>query len=139
MAKHHKSNHRRRLKKREEYVNGFFAREQEINKLINKFINQYKTLQYPPSIDEYQDMDKQRLEIKRLFSLQEGELWKQSHRRRRFYYKQLRRFKYHYVAWKRYTYYTYLHLRFDMPLHLIHPLNFYRKHTHDILCTVYAM
>ena len=104
MAKCHKGNTRHRCKKREKYVNDFYAREQELNRLINNFIKDYKHLN-PFSISEYKKMDKNRLEIKRLLSLQSGELWKQSHRRKRFYHKQLDKFKYFYVAWKHKTYY----------------------------------
>ena len=126
MAKCHKGNTRHRCKKREKYVNDFYAREQELNRLINNFIKDYKHLN-PFSISEYKKMDKNRLEIKRLLSLQSGELWKQSHRRKRFYYKQLNKFKYFYVAWKHRTYYTYLHVRFNVPLRMLKVLSFYKK------------
>ena len=128
MAKCHKGNTRHRCKKREQYVNDFYAREQELNRLINNFIKDYKHLN-PFSISEYKKMDKNRLEIKRLLSLQSGELWKQSHRRKRFYYKQLNKFKYFYVAWKHRTYYTYLHVRFNVPLRMLKVLSFYKKST----------
>lgn len=126
MAKCHKGNTRHRCKKREKYVNDFYAREQKLNRLINNFIKDYKHLN-PFSISEYKKMDKDRLEIKRLLSLQSGELWKQSHRRKRFYYKQLNKFKYFYVAWKHRTYYTYLHVRFNVPLRMLKVLSFYKK------------
>ena len=126
MAKCHKGNTRHRCKKREKYVNDFYAREQKLNRLINNFIKDYKHLN-PFSISEYKKMDKNRLEIKRLLSLQSGELWKQSHRRKRFYYKQLNKFKYFYVAWKHRTYYTYLHVRFNVPLRMLKVLSFYKK------------
>ena len=111
MAKCHKGNTRHRCKKREQYVNDFYAREQ----------------------------DKNRLEIKRLLSLQSGELWKQSHRRKRFYHKQLNKFKYFYVAWKHKTYYIYLHVRFDMPLCFIQPLMYYKKVSHNIFHTIFTL
>ena len=140
MAKRHKNNTRhKRLKKREKYVNDFYAREQELNKLISDFVNHFKHLHYPLLISEYCTMDKKRLEIKRLLSLQSGELWKQSHRRKRFYYKQLNKFKYFYVAWKRRTYYIYLHVRFGMPLRLIKTLVFYKKVSHSIVSTIYML
>ena len=126
MAKCHKGNTRHRCKKREKYVNDFYAREQKLNRLINNFIKDYKHLN-PFSISEYKKMDKDRLEIKRLLSVQSGELWKQSHRRKRFYYKQLNKFKYFYVAWKHRTYYTYLHVRFNVPLRMLKVLSFYKK------------
>lgn len=137
MAKRHKSNTRHRFKKREKYVNDFYAREQKLNKLINNFIKDYKHLN-PFSISEYKKMDKNRLEIKRLLSLQSGELWKQSHRRKRFYYKQLNKFKYFYVAWKHRTYYTYLHVRFDVPLRMLKILSFYKK-SNNIYSTRYML
>lgn len=138
MAKCHKGNTRHRCKKREQYVNDFYAREQELNRLINNFIKDYKHLN-PFSISEYKKMDKNRLEIKRLLSLQSGELWKQSHRRKRFYYKQLNKFKYFYVAWKHKTYYIYLHVRFDMPLCFIQPLMYYKKVSHNIFHTIFTL
>ena len=140
MSKHHKGNTRfKRKGKRKQYANDFYSREQTLNKLIGEFIIEYKHLYHPCSVDKYEQMDKQRLEIKRLLSIQSGELWKQSHRRKRFFYKQLNKFKYFYVAWKRYTYYTYLHVRFDLPLHLIKPLSFYKKVTHNIVYTIYTL
>ena len=140
MAKHHKRNARyKRQKKRKKEENDFYAREQKLNKLINKFVYDYHHLSYPPSESEYNYMDKQRLEIKRLLSLQDAELWAQSHRRKRFYYKQLNKFKYHYVGWKRYTYYIYLYQRFDMPLHLLNAISFYKHTSHNIKGTVFAL
>lgn len=139
MAKQHKSNHRKRLKKRKQYKNDFFSREQKINRLIRLFVKKQKILQYPPTIEEYKYMDKLRLEIKRLFSLQSNNLWKQSYRRKRFYNKQLTKFKYHYTKWKKYTYYIFLYCRFGMPLHLIQSLKFYKSISHDILFTIYSM
>lgn len=138
MAKCHKGNTRHRCKKREKYVNDFYAREQELNRLINNFIKDYKHLN-PSSISEYKKMDKNRLEIKRLLLLQSGELWKQSHRRKRFYHKQLNKFKYFYVAWKHKTYYIYLHVRFDMPLCFIQPLMYYKKVSHNISHTIFTL
>ena len=111
MAKHHKRNTRFRFKKR---------------------------LENPYDVSKYDDMDKQRLEIKRLLYLQEQELWKQSHRRKRFYYKQISRFKYYYVIWKRRTYYTYLYVRFGVPFHLIEGLKFFQK-THNISSIIYNL
>ena len=46
MAKCHKGNTRHRCKKREKYVNDFYAREQELNRLINNFIKDYKPYYY---------------------------------------------------------------------------------------------
>jgi hypothetical protein len=127
MAKRHKNNTRFRKKKRENVKNDFYARELRLNKLISDFIYDYKHASYPPDIIEYRMMDKKRLEIKRLLAMQQGELWKQSYRRKRFYLKQLNRFKYHYVGWKKYTYYTYLHERFGMPLRFVQPLVYFIK------------
>jgi len=127
----------KKRKKRED--NGFFIREQQLNKLIGKFISNYHSLSYPPNEKEYDDMNKQRLEIKRLLSLQDGELWKQSYRRKRFYHQQLNSFKYTYTAWKRFTYYIYLEQRYNMPKHLIQPLTFYKKVSHNINYTIFTL
>lgn len=139
MAKCHKGNARyKRKKKRVKFVNDFYTREKELNRMINDFVKSYKSLSYPPAVDEYDIMDKKRLEIKRLLSLQDGELWKQSHRRKRFYYKQLSRFKYHYSAWKRYTYYIFLYKRYGMPIRFFYPLSFFKKVSHNINYTVFT-
>lgn len=127
----------KKRKKRED--NGFFIREQQLNKLIGKFISNYHSLSYPPNEKEYDDMNNQRLEIKRLLSLQDSELWKQSHRRKRFYHQQLNSFKYIYTAWKRFTYYIYLEQRYNMPKHLIQPLTFYKKVSHNINYTTFTL
>lgn len=139
MSKRHKGNTRhKRLKKREKYVNDFYAREQQLNHLINDFVYCVKHHNLL-SIAEYEKMDKKRLEIKRLLFLQSGELWKQSHRRKRFYYQQENKFKYFYVAWKHKTYYIYLHVRFDMPLRFIQPLMYYKKVSHSIFHTIFTL
>lgn len=137
MAKHHKNSTRHKLKKREYYANDFYAREQKLNGLINTFVKEYKHMN-PYSTSQYEKMDKKRLEIKRLLSLQGGEVWKQSYRRKRFYNKQLNRFKYYYVAWKNRTYYTYLRVRFDVPTRMIPVLALYKK-VHNIYATRYML
>lgn len=119
--------------------NNFYAREQKLNKLINRFVYNFFHLKRPASPDEYEKMDKQRLEIKRLFDLQSDDVWRQSARRRYFYYKQLARFKYYYVAWKRFTYYIYLEQRYGCPLHLSQTLIYYCKNTKDIISTIYML
>lgn len=139
MAKCYKKKPRFYKKKKDKQKDAFFSREKQLNKLINNFIYEYKNISFPPSEDEYIEMNHERLEIKRLLDLQSGELWKQSHRRKRFYYKQTSRFKYYYVAWKRYTYYIYLNRRYDMPLHLVPSLTFFKKVSHDVNYTIFAM
>lgn len=139
MAKRHKNSTRYRRKKREKEVNGFYEREKKINKLINDFVYRYKHMSYPPCEREYNIMNKIRLEIKRLFSLQDVELWKQSYRRKRFYNQQLSRFKHYYTAWKRYTYYIYLHQRYGMPLRFVEPLTFFKKISHNIYYTIFTL
>lgn len=134
-----KNPHKVKRKRKVRDNNDFYLREQELNKLIAAFIRQYHSLSYPPDESEYNDMNKQRLEIKRLFSLQDGDLWKQSRRRKRFYHQQLNRFKYFYTAWKRFTYYIYLEQRYNMPTHLIQALTFYKKVTHNISYTIFTL
>ena len=120
-------------------VNDFFAREQLLNKHINHFINSYFNLQRPPISSEYEDMNKERLEIKRLLDLQSPELYSQSERRKRFYNSQLTRFKYYYTKWKKLTYYIYLEQRFDMPKHLCPALEFFINISNDINSTIYRL
>ena len=137
MAKRYKKGNHKHKKK--VVADDFYAREQKLNRLIAKFKKDYYNLTYPPTKSEYECMNQQRLEIKRLFSLQDDELWKQSRRRKRFYYKQLNKFKYYYVAWKYLTYYIYLEQRFGMPVHLSNTLSFYKKTSHDIVSTIYRL
>jgi len=106
---------------------------------VNKFRNDYYHLSYPPSESEYDDMNKLRKEIKYLFGLQEGELWKQSPRRNYFYRKQLSEFKYYYVAWKKFTFYIYLEQRFKIPKRFCTSLSFFSKHNHDIVSIRYQL
>ena len=77
-------------------------------------------------------MNNERIEIKRLFHLQDGEVWKQSSRRKRFYYKQLNEFKYYYVAWKRLTYYIFLEQKYNIPRRFCISLSFFKKNNHDV-------
>lgn len=138
MAKHSKKKTRhKRQQKKKKHNNDFYLREKELNKLISKFVKDYYSLAYPPLEEEYDDMNKQRLEIKRLFYLQDSELWHQSKRRKRFYHEQLNKFKYYYSAWKHLTYYIYLNRKYDMPYHLCNALSFYKKHTHNIQSAIY--
>ena len=137
MAKKYKKGNRKRKKKI--IINDFYNREKQLNKMISKFVHDYFQLQYPPVDEEYDDMNAQRLEIKRLFTLQEGELHKQSRRRKYFYYKQLNKFKYYYVAWKHLTYYIYLSRRYNMPIRFSTPLSFFKKHNHNIISTIYQL
>ena len=99
---------------------------------MSNFIKNYYNLSYPPLDSEYEYMNNERIEIKRLFHLQDGEVWKQSPRRKRFYYKQLNEFKYYYVAWKRLTYYIFLEQRYGIPKKFCTSLSFFRKHNHDV-------
>ena len=58
MSKRHKGNTRhKKLKKREKYVNDFYAREQQLNHLINDFVYCVKHHNLL-SIAEYEKMDK---------------------------------------------------------------------------------
>ena len=140
MAKNSKKKGKhKRQPKRKKKQNDFYLREKELNKLISKFVNDYFSLSYPPREEDYDRMDKQRLEIKRLLDLQSDELWHQSTRRKRFYHEQLNKFKYYYSAWKHLTYYIYLNKRYGMPYHLCHSLSYYKKHTHDIKSTIFLL
>ena len=62
-------------------------------------MKRYYILSYPPLESEYHYMNELRLQIKKLFRLQDENVWKQSQRRKNIYYQQLERFKYYYVAW----------------------------------------
>ena len=118
--------------------NDFFKREKKLNRLITRFVKDYYRLSRPPKEEEYNRMNKQRLEIKRIFSLQENVLWKQNYRRKRFYYEQLNRFKLIYPLWKRATYYIYLHQRYGVPKHLEPALAFYIKVSRNISYTIFT-
>lgn len=127
MAKRYKKGNRKKKSKQQKPVDVFYNRERTLNRMINKFKKDYYNLSYPPSDSEYDDMNEQRKEIKHLFGLQDGELWKQSARRNYFYRKQLSEFKYYYVAWKKYTYYIYLEQRFDIPRRFCTTLSFFKR------------
>lgn len=77
-------------------------------------------------------MNKQRLEIKRLFDEQEKVIWNKSRNRRRIYYEQLDRFKYFYVAWKHFTYYIYLERCFNVSRHHCTSLSFFKHNNIDV-------
>ena len=130
MPKRYKRKNKKKKKPRAN--DDFYKREQEINRLINDFVSRYFALEYPPVASEYPYMNEERLKIKRLFDLQDGEVWKQSKRRKMVYYKQLERFKYYYTAWKHFTYYIYLNLSYDLPIRFSTTLSFFKKHQHDI-------
>ena len=132
MAKRYKKGNRKKKPKNVKPSNIFYDREKKLNRLINSFICNYYNMSYPPSEDEYEDMNNQRIEIKHLFHLQEDDLWKQSSRRNYFYRKQLSSFKYYYTAWKKFTYYIYLDQRFGIPKRFSSTLSFYRKHNNDV-------
>ena len=120
-----KGNHGKKRGPRRNQI--FYEREKEINRKILHFKLRYYNLKHPLSIQEYREMNALRLEIKRLLTLQSQELHKQSLRRRRFYYNQVEEWKVIYPKWKRKTYYIFLHEVYDVPLHLLHPLKYFRK------------
>lgn len=84
-------------------------------------------------------MNEKRLQIKRLFDLQDDEVWKQSQKRKSIYYQQLDVFKYYYVAWKHLTYYIYLDQRFDVPRHHCTTLSFFKRTNLDCKGVVYQL
>ena len=137
MGKRYKKGNRK--KKSTKPTDSFYQREKKINQLINKFVNKFFKLKRPAIREEYDDMNKIRLDIKSCFALQEDDMWKQSRRRRRIYYQQLARFKHYYVNWKHLTYYIYLESRYDCPLHLSQTLIYYIKYTRDITSTIYML
>lgn len=130
MGKRYKKGNR--CKRRDKSNNHFYQREREINKRVSHFIKTYYQLSYPPVDNEYKYMNNERIEIKRLFRLQDKDVWKQSARRKRFYYKQLNEFKYYYVAWKKMTYYIFLEYQYGMPRRFCTTLSFFKKHNHNI-------
>lgn len=133
MGKRYKKGNRRK-KKRNLIRNKqeFYDREREINRKVSNFIKTYYSLSYPPVDSEYDYMNNERIEIKRLFRMQDKDVWKQSSRRKRFYYKQLNEFKYYYVAWKKMTYYIYLEREYHIPRKFCTSLSFFKKHNHDV-------
>ena len=130
MGKRYKKGNKGKKKKKE--TDDFYQRERKINKKVSNFIKKYYQLSYPPVDSEYEYMNNERIEIKRLFHLQDGEVWKQSSRRKRFYYKQLNEFKYYYVAWKRLTYYIFLEQKYNIPRRFCISLSFFKKNNHDV-------
>lgn len=130
MPKRYKKGNRK--KKRAKSSSNFYDREQKINSYINSFVADYYSLSYPPRESEYDNMDRKRLEIKRMFDIQGYDIYRQSRKRRRIYYEQLDKFKYYYVAWKRLTYYIFLARRYGVPKHHCHGLSFFKRVSHDV-------
>lgn len=134
-----KNPHKMKRKKNKKSDSDFFLREQKLNRLIDSFFGKYHNLSRPAVVNEYDEMNKLRLEIKRLLLLQEEMIWQQSYRRKRFYYEQLSRFKSIYTTWKFFTYYIYLHKRYDIPMHLIQAIEFYAEVSHSINYTIFLL
>lgn len=105
-------------KKRKRQNDDFYQREIILNKKIADFRNSFYQLKNPPSFDEYYVMNKKRMDIKSLLDLQGKDLSQQSWRRRTFYYLQLDKFKRIYTRWKKYTYYIFLTVVYNVPIHL---------------------
>lgn len=133
MPKRYKKGNKKRKKQKSNY-GIFFKREKEINLLLNDFVKRYYSLSYPPLESEYHYMNELRLQIKKLFHLQDENVWKQNQRRKNIYYQQLERFKYYYVAWKYLTFYIYLNLNYGIPIHHCTALSFFRKNQKDFQC-----
>ena len=94
-------------------------------------------MHHPCYVEEYVYMDKLRHNLKRLFDLQGSELWRYDHKHTVKYYRMLDKFKYFYSRWKRWTYYTYLHVRFGVPFHLMARLKYCRRTQHLVIGGVF--
>lgn len=105
----------------------FYKRMHTLKKNLGRFISAYKQMHRPSYINEYLYMDKLRKEIKRLFDIQGSVLWQYGFKEQRQYYQLLDKFKYYYARWKHWTYYTYLHVRFGVPFHLMARLKYYKR------------
>lgn len=92
----------------------YINREKEINRKINQFRKTFYTNNMN-NIEVYYELNRLRLDIKQLFSIQSTYVHRQSRKRRNIYYKQLSEFKGLYVTWKKVTLPVYLSLRFHVP------------------------
>lgn len=107
--------------------------------MINDFIDDYHKLTRPVIVEEYDNMDSQRLKIKNLLDIQGSEVHRHGNRRKNIYYAQLAKFKYWYVRWKNNTYYIFLNVRYGIPLHLESALKYYLEVSHNISSTIYML
>lgn len=139
MGKRYKKGNLSKRKKELSEKDAFFQREKELNTLIAHFVDDYFNLSFPPKDSEYDNMNAQRLHIKRMLDIQGSELYKQSRRRKRFYYKQLNKFKHFYVCWKHLTYYIFLSRQCGFPTHLSNALSFFKNISHDIPSTIHRL
>lgn len=104
----------------------YMEREYTINKLIHQFGLMLKTLD-ESDVDTYNQMDKLRMEIKDLLSIQSKFMHNESRKRRYVYNDQVMNFKGIYVTWKKRTLPLFLQIRYDFPVHIIPALsNHYR-------------
>lgn len=98
--------------------NEYYEREQELNRKIREFRNNYYSIPNLSGPEEYRQMDMLRREIKYLFSLQESQVWQKSYNRKHAYFSQLSLFKSMYMMWKRDTFFTYIEEYHDVPHHI---------------------
>lgn len=107
-----------RKKQRRKRDDGYYSREQMLNKMIRQFQRDYYNLSTPPTNDEYVHMDELRREIKYLLRCQEYQVWQKSYNRKHAYFSQLSLFKSMYMMWKRQTVPNYLEEYHNVPHHI---------------------
>lgn len=123
-------NPKKRLKRK---GSEYFHREQEINKLLNKFTSRYKDPhEKKDTLVSYKQMNEMRVKIKKLLDEQGKEVWTKNGKRKRIYLEQLARFKTVYPKWKEETYFIYLHIQYDVPLHMVPSLKYFRTNLPNI-------
>ena len=111
----------------------YFNREKEINRLLNVFITRLFNPNYDiTTIEHYKQMNEDRIKLKKLFDLQGKKVWHKSSKRKDIYFSQLASFKKVYTHWKHETYYIYLHIQYDVPIHLLPSLKYFRKSSKNI-------
>jgi hypothetical protein len=109
---------KRRHHKRRSGNDGYYDREQMLNRKIRTFKNNFYNLHNPPIASEYDEMNELRLNIKYLFRCQEHHVWQKSFNRKHAYFSQLSLFKSIYMKWKRLTAFIYLEEYHNVPHHI---------------------
>ena len=99
--------------------NQYYQREALLNSKIKEFYNKFYSLHKPPQANEYHEMNRLRMEIKRLFNIQGRDVWNKSFNRKHVYIDQLNKFKPLYMRWKRLTVFVFLEELLHIPSHIV--------------------
>ena len=99
--------------------NQYYQREALLNRKIKEFYTKFYNLHKPPQANEYHEMNRLRMEIKRLFNIQGRDVWNKSFNRKHVYFDQLNKFKPLYMRWKRLTFFIFLEELLHIPTRIV--------------------